>query len=384
MNQMFNIDADFPGGNILVEEIKDNDVYLRQDLRDTTTFWFYWAFYARSAQGRKLTFHFTSGDVLGVRGPAVSYDDGAFWQWLSDAIVNRDNNKDITFSHKFSPEHTKVLFAFCPVYTQRNLDTLLLDIHKSTFHRRDVLCKSRQGREVELLRLGNPSSPTKVLLTCRHHACEAMASWCLEGILEAVLAYDKPGAWLRANAEFAIIPFIDKDGVEAGDQGKNRGPHDHNRDYGGEISDSIYPEVAAVRRFAPPWWSQGETGIFLDLHCPHIRGNRNEEVYFVGVPNQQVWEEVTAFSMILEKVQKGTVPFSAANNLPFGCDWNTSNNYAAGLASTKWASELPQVQFASAIEIPYANASGAEVTPQSCRALGRDLAAALRKYIEAK
>ena len=29
------VDADFPGGNIIVDELKGNDVYLHQDLRDT-------------------------------------------------------------------------------------------------------------------------------------------------------------------------------------------------------------------------------------------------------------------------------------------------------------------------------------------------------------
>jgi len=383
MNTNQIVSTDFPGGNIIVEKIENDDIYLRQDLRDTTTFWFYWAFRIDGAQGRKLTFHFTGGDVLGVRGPAVSYDGDVSWRWLGEDCVNR-NDVEVAFSYEFSPEHPKVFFAFCPVYTQRNLDRFLTDIGKSTFLQKDVLCKSRKGRGVELLRLGNPAAAAKVLLTCRHHCCEATASYVLEGVLKVLLSEDETGAWLRENAEFAVIPFVDKDGVEEGDQGKNRAPHDHNRDYGGGISDSIYPEVTALRRFAPPWWSGGETGIFLDLHCPHIRGNRNEEVYFVGVPNQQVWEEVTAFSAILEKTRQGTIPFSAAHNLPFGCDWNTQGNYAGGLSSTKWACELSEVQFASAIEIPYANASGVEVMPESCRKLGHDLAVALRKYVETR
>ena len=34
------IDAEFPGGNIVVDNIKGNDVYLHQDLRDTAGDWF--------------------------------------------------------------------------------------------------------------------------------------------------------------------------------------------------------------------------------------------------------------------------------------------------------------------------------------------------------
>ena len=42
----------------------------------------------------------------------------------------------------------------------------------------------------------------------------------------------------------ALVPFVDKDGVEEGDQGKNRAPRDHNRDYAGA---SMYPETGALR-----------------------------------------------------------------------------------------------------------------------------------------
>ena len=43
---------------------------------------------------------------------------------------------------------------------------------------------------------------------------------------------------------------MDKDGVEDGDQGKNRRPGDHNRDWDGE---SIYNSTEAVREFLLVW-----------------------------------------------------------------------------------------------------------------------------------
>ena len=36
--------TDFPGGNAIVQEIKDNTVYIERDLRTTIDDWFYWAF----------------------------------------------------------------------------------------------------------------------------------------------------------------------------------------------------------------------------------------------------------------------------------------------------------------------------------------------------
>ena len=46
------IDGDFPGGNVVLERIEGDAVYLHQDQRDTPGFWFYWYFRVRGATGR--------------------------------------------------------------------------------------------------------------------------------------------------------------------------------------------------------------------------------------------------------------------------------------------------------------------------------------------
>jgi hypothetical protein len=69
--------------------------------------------------------------------------------------------------------------------------------------------------------------------------------------------------------------------------------------------------------------------------------------------------------------------------MEFGRDWNTDKNYLAGKPFSHWAAERPGVRAATTIEVAYANAEGNVVTDQTARALGRDLARALRKHFEA-
>src|SRR5262245_51560383 len=76
------VNARFPGGNIVVEKIERDTVWLRQDLRDTAQFWFYWLFEVRGVAGRTVEFRFTNGNVFGTRGPAISRDGGRTWGWL--------------------------------------------------------------------------------------------------------------------------------------------------------------------------------------------------------------------------------------------------------------------------------------------------------------
>jgi hypothetical protein len=369
------VDADFPGGNIIVDKIDGDNVHLHQDLRDTAGDWFYWHFRVRGAQGRSLTFHFTRGNPIGVRGPAVSTDGGKSWQWLGAQAV-----RGPTFHYAFPADAREVRFCFAFPYLEHNLREFLRKFEKDPHLKVETLCKTRKGRDVELLLLGRLDGKCihRVALTCRHHCCEMMASYVLEGLVEEILADTADGKWLREHVEFFIVPMVDKDGVEDGDQGKNRKPHDHNRDYEGE---SIYASVKAIREQVPKW-SAGKLRFALDMHCPSIRGGGNETVFLVGVPDEKIWTEVGRYSKLLESVQTGPLVFQSKDNLPFGQGWNTQANYGTKKPFAQWAAGLPGVRVATTLEVAYANAGGKAVTDQSARALGHDLARALRKYLE--
>ena len=368
------VDAAFPGGNIVVEKIAGDDVFLHPDLRDTAGDWFYWCFRVRGAQHRKLTFHFTKSNPIGVRGPAVSTDGGQSWQWLGTQAV-----QSATFSYTFSADAGDIRFGVAFSYTEETLRAFLARHAHNPHLTVTTLCRTEHGRDAELLRLGrlDGHAEQRVVLTCRHHCCEMMASYVLEGLIEGVLADTDAGRWLREHVEFFVVPFVDKDGVEAGDQGKNRKPHDHNRDYSG---DSLYATVRAIRAQLPQW-SDGKLRFALDLHCPTLRGGGNEQIHLVGGPDATIWHEMERFARVLETAQAGPLVFSSRNNLPFGQGWNTPANYSGGTSFARWAAALPGVCAAATLEIPYANAGGVAVTDQSARALGRDLARALQKYL---
>ena len=368
------IETNFPGGNIIVEKIEGDTVSIRTDLRDTEGWWFYWCFRVRGAEGRTLTFNFSEGTPIGVRGPGVSLDEGATWEWLGEHPGNK------SFTYSFPADARSVRFSFGMPYTEAQLNAFLNRIGDNPALKKETLCQSRKGRDVERLRIGKLKGEPqfRVLITCRAHCCEMMTSYVTEGLIEAALADDKDGKWFRKNVELLVIPFVDKDGVEDGDQGKNRKPRDHNRDFD---ANSIYPETRALQNFVPRW-SAGKLPLTIDLHCPHIRGNFNEFIYLVGSAKPKIWEQQERFGNILERVQKGPLAYRATNNLPFGQAWNTTNNFTAGTSIGRWAGELPGVKLATTIEFPYANALGGEVNANTARAFGNDLSHAIREYLE--
>src|SRR5262249_36744577 len=171
--------------------------------------------------------------------------------------------------HAFAAEARDVRFAYAIPYVEENLHTFLKQYARHPHLRVEPLAKTVKGRQVELLRVGQLEDDRSqhILLTCRHHACESMANYALEGLLTEVLADTAEGRWLREHTTLWAIPFMDKDGVEEGDQGKLRRPHDHWLDYGGR---SRYPSVRALKgTFAGK--RARPVALALDLHCPYIR-----------------------------------------------------------------------------------------------------------------
>ncbi len=376
----FTVDDKVPAGNVVVEGIDGDVVRLKPDLRDTDGDWFYWAFRVCNAAGRTLNFRFGGaygGNVVGTRGPVVSCDKGKTWRYPLDG-KSRQN----TFTYTFPTDADEVWFYECHPYHQADWDAFLVRhaALRGRFFETGVLCQSKKGRAVEKARFGCLEKPKfTVVLTARHHASESVASYALEGFLAAVLADDDLGAWLRANVQVLAVPFMDKDGCVEGDQGKNRKPHDHNRDYGA----FIHPETKATVAWIKDE-TNGKIDMWLDLHCPWIRGHYNECVYSPlkrDVNNRNAAAE-RRFSALLEKLQCGSLTYKASDDLPYGKAWNTDANYTKGMGVINWAiRNLPEIKLGHTLEIPFATANGAVVTPDKVRDLGRDLAKALRAFL---
>ena len=365
------IDADFPGGNILQDGRDGDTLFLRQDLRDTEGHWFWWYFRARDCAGCRLLFSFTDGCVVGHRGPAVSRDGGRTWEWLGrDSVVRTE--KGFAFEARFPDDAEDTRFAFSIPYVESDL--LRFATARDGALRIEELCRSRHGRSVQLLRAG-PAGGTaarRLLLTARHHACESIASFVLEGILEAATG-PGPTARLLRRTEILAVPFVDKAGVEAGDQGKNRRPHDHNRDY---VDNAIYPETIALRNLVLGD-SVANPFAALDLHCPYMSGDLSRLVYVVGSAHGPNAVAQRILCDALETLRSGPWPFRAHDYLPFGTGWNTGKNYGAGVPAGRWFASCPNCLLSATVEISYADMRGVPVTPENARAFGRDLARAL-------
>ena len=370
------ISSDFPGGNIVVHRVSGDTVWLEPDLSFTEGKWFYWYFKISNISGKRITFKFSHTDLFAKYGPAYSINNDQTWKWYGE---NRVENNSFSFS--FSEQDTIAYYSVAFPYTEKNLYEFLTNLANKELLIIDTLCLSPQKRTIEKITIPalNNKPTFKVLITTRHHACEMMANYVVEGIIESVLN-ERDLEFLRENVEFLIIPFMDKDGVENGEQGKNRIPRDHNRDY---IDQSVHNSTAALRTMVPGW-SEGKAMITLDIHCPWIKGKGNEFIYLVGNSDSIMEKKQKVFSKLLEEYSFGEIKLYHKDFLPFGVDWNTGNNYTKGISFSKWASTLEGIDLAASIEFPYSNVSGIQVSKDGARIFGKAIAYSIKDYLELK
>ena len=351
------INSSFPGGNIVLSKIEGSTVYLNPDLREGQP-WFYWNFEAEVTKPGKYTFNLGKPQKIGVQGPAFSVDHGKTWQWLGTSNVELTPESE-SFSFEFSPAIQRVRFAVAIPYLQENLDTFLKSHAGSNFLHKSELAKTRSGKTVELLRIGNPGAGREAMLvTARHHACESMASYVLEGFLEEALSNSHAGVAFRNQYVLYAVPLVDKDGVQNGDQGKNRKPHDHNRDYG---ENPIFPEIRAIQELA----QLHKIRYSVDFHCPALRGDIHEAFHFLGYGLPHIKQNLNEWIHWIreERPQEVMVPLNLLvdPSKPNTLDRRINSHFMATLQSCLLAAtlEVPYTQTKPLLDPNMARAYGA-------------------------
>ena len=374
------IDTNFPGANVIIDSISADTVYFRPDLRETQGDWFYWNFRAVSNQPKKWYFKAQDVNDLTSKGASFSQDGGYTWQWIDPG----DHHGEQLFSFTFEEADQVVRLSMGQPYTQVNYERFIKSFKHDSRLKTATLATTRRGRSAEKIIISHfdQAPEYKILFVARAHACEMMSNYLLEGIIRALMSENPKMQALLDKAEIMIIPFMDKDGVEEGDQGKNRIPRDHNRDYSGE---SLYATTKALRSQVPKW-VQDTPWIGIDLHNPWIKNAEHERIFLVGNANAAIEKEQIKFAEILRREQRGALTFDPQKNfLRYGTSWNTGSNYEQGWPFTKWASSYfdKGLLFTTTLEFPYAVNLGQTVTQENSREFGEDLIYAIATYLNA-
>jgi len=370
-NAQVNVQTDFPGGNIVVDSIVKNELYLKPDQKghDTTkTPWFYWSFKATSLYGGNTHFVFNHDNPLTRKGPAISTDSGKTWKWLfADTDVDTSH-----FSYRM-PVNKEVWFSMSIPYTSNDFKEFLSNIDSSfdSYYKLDTALVLKSGRALEILKINfNCSYPEyTVFLFSRHHACESSASFVVDGMVQKALEYSKQNDFVKNHVRFIVFPFMDLDGVENGEQGKDREPHDHNRDYLHFIYESTKYFRDNYTEFA-----EGTKVFCLDNHAPYIKWKQNETIFFVGQERADINEKLKTMASFIEENDKSGLNFKKEWIFDFDKEWNSrtisQSRQDRLMKNSQWCQIQENNFFASTLEVSYANVGGVAWSTKQLKQFG--------------
>lgn len=367
---MIRVEADYPGGNIRVIRVEGNTVYVAPDLTGNARWWFYFNFRVHGAGGERLRVVFLDqphGGPLGELGPCVRLDETP-WRWLGHQPVYDCFEMDVPAGVK------AVQCSLAVPYTMRDLTTFLQTRQALQI---DEIGRSAQGRPLLQIRKSATHKRHRLILLARAHACESMANFVLEGVMDAFLhGDDEAGRYRQEAIDLHVLPMLDVDGVEEGRQGKGREPHDHNRDW---TDAPLYVETRLAQDWLRQWVDRSSW--VLDVHCPWVRGGRNDTMFFCGKQGDgQIGVDLLSheLAMLSQADATDAIPYDPANNIAFGEDWNIAT---PGTGSA-WITAQCNVRLGTTLEVPYAIASGQAVTPDRLRATGAQLAHAVTRLCQ--
>ena len=130
-----------------------------------------------------------------------------------------------------------------------------------------ALGRTVEGRELEMIRIGNPDAPHRVLLRARAHPWEAGGNWVVHGLVERLLRGDREAATYLDRYCVYIMPMANKDGVVRGRTRFNVLGADLNRRWDKPADPALNPENYALESWLQAMMAKGrKPDLMIDLH----------------------------------------------------------------------------------------------------------------------
>jgi len=284
------------------------ELRIRSDSHSDFSQWFY--FRLQGARAEPCTIRF-------LNAGQTTYPDG--WDdYQVVASYDREHwfrvptgydGQVLTVTH--TPERDSVYYAYFEPYSWERHLRLLGRVEESPLVRMHDLGDTLDGRDLNLLMVGNPAAATKIWVIARQHPGEPMAEWFVEGMLDALLdPSNEIARRLLAGAVFYVVPNMNPDGSVRGNLRTNAAGANLNREWA-TPSMASSPEVFLVKN------KIHEVGcdLFFDIHG-------DEALPYVFVAGSEMLEGFSARQMAEQR--KFIADFKLASP-----DFQTEEGYPA-------------------------------------------------------
>jgi murein tripeptide amidase MpaA len=254
------ISQNFDSGAIDVvsaENPANIELKLRRDSHADINQWFHYR--VQGARGKALHF-LNAGQATYPKGfedyhACASYD-GENWFRVPTSFDGQ------VMSVRHTPELDSVYYAYFEPYSWERHLRLLGEVAQHPLARVHDIGSTVDGRDMNLVVIGDPDAEKKIWFIARQHPGESMAEWFVEGVIDALLDDASPIARkLLQRCVFYIVPNMNPDGSVRGNLRTNGAGANLNREWMTPTAERS-PEVLCVKQ------KMHETGVdmFFDIH----------------------------------------------------------------------------------------------------------------------
>jgi len=256
------VNTRFDGGSIITKDISTPTNLrfgIRQDTNSHFSQWFY--FQLNNVKHQELSIVLEELDKTAYPGGWENYNicasyDNQYWFRIPSEFVNNTLKVNIT------PKASSIYFAYFEPYAYARHLELIGFANALPWVNHEILGQTAEGRNIDLLVVGDPNAEHKVWIIARQHPGETMAEWFMEGLIHRLLdEQDSTSNTLLQNCVFYLVPNMNPDGAYNGNLRTNTTGTNLNREW---LNPSIEksPEVYYVRQ------KMLETGVSMsfDIH----------------------------------------------------------------------------------------------------------------------
>ncbi len=147
------------------------------------------------------------------------------------------------------PESGSLFVARVEPYRLSDLDRMLQTVKANPQATVSKIGETCDGRDLDLIRIGNEAAPYRVFLRACAHPWEAGGNWILEGLVARLLQDDDFARRCLDRYCVYILPMANKDGVARGRTRFNMQGKDLNRNWDKPADPALAPENAALEKW---------------------------------------------------------------------------------------------------------------------------------------